>query len=81
MLDDKRQLPEGRDVTEPVYGAPARWIRPLDQDRAAITGATIVTPTEVLATHLLEVIKRSFGRLLTLKSLRRIHKNIAIRLI
>ncbi|MGR3480055.1 flagellar biosynthesis protein FlhA [Salipiger marinus] len=72
MLDDKRQLPEGRDVTEPVYGAPARWIRPLDQDRAAITGATIVTPTEVLATHLLEVIKRNFGRLLTLKSLRRI---------
>ncbi|WP_417718780.1 flagellar biosynthesis protein FlhA [Salipiger sp.] len=70
--DGKGKLPEGRDVTEPVYGAPARWIRPTDQDRAAMTGATIVTPTEVLATHLLEVIKRNFGRLLTLKSLRRI---------
>ena len=65
-------LPGGRDVTEPVYGAPARWIRPEDQEKAAITGATIVTPTEVLATHLLEVIRRNFGRLLTLKALRRL---------
>ncbi|MBR9837575.1 MAG: flagellar biosynthesis protein FlhA [Rhodobacteraceae bacterium] len=72
MPEDQGRLPAGRDVTEPVYGAPARWIRPEDQDRAAITGATIVTPTEVLATHLLEVIKRNFGRLLTLKSLRRL---------
>ena len=70
--DDKTRLPSGRDVTEPVYGAPARWIKPQDQDRAAITGATIITPTEVLATHLLEVIKRNFGRLLTLKALRRL---------
>ncbi|KHQ52463.1 MULTISPECIES: flagellar biosynthesis protein FlhA [Mameliella] len=65
-------LPNGKDVTEPVYGAPARWIRPEDQDKAAITGATIVAPTEVLATHLLEVIRRNFGRLLTLKALRRL---------
>lgn len=65
-------LPNGKDVTEPVYGAPARWIRPEDQEKAAITGATIVAPTEVLATHLLEVIRRNFGRLLTLKALRRL---------
>ena len=72
MPDDHASLPGGRDVTEPVYGAPARWINPEHRDRAALTGATIVTPTEVLATHLLEVIKRNFGRLLTLKSLRRL---------
>ncbi|WGW04638.1 flagellar biosynthesis protein FlhA [Tropicibacter oceani] len=72
MPEDRGALPAGHDVTEPVYGAPARWIRPEDQERAAITGATIVTPTEVLATHLLEVIRRNFGRLLTLKSLRRL---------
>ncbi|WP_425097728.1 flagellar biosynthesis protein FlhA [Tropicibacter sp. S64] len=72
MPEDRSSLPAGQDVTEPVYGAPARWIRPEDQERAAITGATIVTPTEVLATHLLEVVRRNFGRLLTLKSLRRL---------
>lgn len=65
-------LPSGQDVTEPVYGAPARWIRPEDQERASITGVTIVTPAEVLATHLLEVIRRNFGRLLTFKTLRRL---------
>lgn len=70
--EDSGSLPSGRDVTEPVYGAPARWIRPEDQERAAITGVTIVSPAEVLATHLLEVIRRNFGRLLTFKALRRL---------
>lgn len=65
-------LPSGQDVTEPVYGAPARWLKPEQQDQAAMAGATIVTPTEVLATHLLEVIRRNFGRLLSLKTLRRL---------
>jgi len=65
-------LPDGEDTTEPVYGAPARWIAPADQENAAVSGVTIVTPTEILATHLLEVVKRNFSRLLTLKSLRRL---------
>lgn len=66
------ELPAGNDVNEPVYGAPARWISPKDQETAAMSGATIVSPPEILATHLLEVIKQNFARLLTLKSLRRL---------
>lgn len=62
----------GEDVKEPVYGAPARWIAPQDQDQAALTGLTTVQPTEVLATHLLETIKKNFPRLLTLRALRRL---------
>lgn len=65
-------LPSGEDVKEPVYGAPARWINPSDQEEVALAGVTIVTPAEVLATHLLEVIKKNFSRLLTRKSLRRL---------
>jgi len=65
-------LPPGDDVDEPVYGAPARWIAPEDQDGVALQGGTVVTPTEVLATHLLEVMKRNFGRLLSMKALRRL---------
>ena len=72
LPDAPDSLPAGTDVTEPVYGAPARWITPKDQDSAAVQGATIVTPPEILATHLLEVIKQNFARLLTLKSLRRL---------
>ncbi len=69
-------LPAGKDTTEPVYGAPARWINTKDQETAALAGITLVTPTEILATHLLEVVKRNFSRLLTLKSLRRLLKEM-----
>jgi flagellar biosynthesis protein FlhA len=65
-------VPSGEDVKEPVYGAPARWIDGATQDSVALSGTTLVTPTEVLATHLLETIKRNFPRLLTLKSMRRV---------
>jgi flagellar biosynthesis protein FlhA len=61
----------GLDVKEPVYGAPARWIAPADEEDAALGGLTIVGPAEVLATHLLEVLKRNFARLLSLRGLRR----------
>ncbi|MEZ5752452.1 MAG: flagellar biosynthesis protein FlhA [Paracoccaceae bacterium] len=64
--------PAGIDVREPVYEAQARWIAPADAEAAALSGLTVVSPAEVLATHLLEVIKANFARLLTLRSLRRI---------
>ncbi len=76
MLDAAGQVPEsapaGERVTEPVYGAPARWIPEATQETAALSGCTLVAPTEVLATHLLEVIRRNLSRLLTMKSLRRL---------
>ncbi len=69
--EDRSALPRGTDTVEPVYGAPARWINNKDRETAVLAGVTLVTPTEILATHLLEVVKRNFSRLLTLKSLRR----------
>ena len=62
----------GEDVNEPVYGAPARWIAPEDQESAVIEGLTTVWPAEVLATHLLEIIKRNLPRLLSHKAMRRL---------
>ncbi len=62
----------GEDVKEPVYKAPARWIDAARQEDASIGGTTVVSPVEVLATHLLEVLKSNFARLLTFKSLNRI---------
>jgi len=72
LLSDGVDAPQGQDVREPVYGAPARWIRPDDQETAALSGLTVVTPVEVLATHMLEVMKSNLARLLTLKGLRRL---------
>jgi len=69
--DGAIDLPEGEETSEPVYGAPARWIDPRDRERAGLAGMTVVTPSEVLATHLLEVIKRNLSRLMTFKTLQR----------
>ncbi|UWQ13753.1 flagellar biosynthesis protein FlhA [Aliiroseovarius sp. M344] len=65
-------LPDGEDIKEPVYGAPARWISDDAQEEAALSGCAVIAPTEVLATHLLEVMKRNFPRLLGFKALRRL---------
>lgn len=72
LPDGRAEAPAGDDVREPVYGAPARWIRPEDQEAAALSGLTVVSAAEVLATHLLEVLKANLARLLTLKGLRRL---------
>jgi flagellar biosynthesis protein FlhA len=72
LLNEATPAPDGLDAREPVYGAPARWIRPDQQEDAALSGLTVVSPTEVLATHLLEVLKANLSRLLTLRGLRRL---------
>lgn len=72
LLSDGVPAPEGEDVREPVYGAPARWIRPELQEDAVLAGLTVVSPAEVLATHLLEVLKSNLSRLLSLRGLRRL---------
>ncbi len=72
LLNDNTPSPDGLDVKEPVFGAPARWILPAMQEEAAIAGLPVIAPAEVLATHLLEVLKSSLPRLLNLKTLRKL---------
>ncbi|MEM9043680.1 MAG: flagellar biosynthesis protein FlhA [Pseudomonadota bacterium] len=73
LLNDENALaPPGDDVKEPVYGAPARWIAPEDQESAALTGLPVITPIEVVATHLLETIKENFARLFSRRALRKL---------
>ena len=72
VQDDTTFQITGESVKEPVYQAPARWIDPAQQENATLSGTTVVSPVEVLATHLLEVLKSNFARLLTFKSLHRI---------
>ena len=72
LLADGVPAPPGLDVREPVFGAPARWIIPDDQEAAALSGLTTVSPAEVLSTHLLETIRGNLSRLLSLRGLRRL---------
>ena len=68
---DTEELP-GEVVKEPVYGAPAKWIDRAQEDELAVNGYTVVAPGEVLATHLLEVIKSNFSKLFGLRSLQKL---------
>ncbi|WEF24202.1 flagellar biosynthesis protein FlhA [Paracoccus sp. S3-43] len=61
----------GDAVREPVYLSPARWIDRDAQDDAATQGATVVTPMEVLSTHLMEVVRANLSSLLTLSAMQR----------
>lgn len=72
LLSNGVEAPAGIDVSEPVYGAAARWLPADRQEDAALAGLTVVSPTEVLATHLLEVIRGNLARLLSLRGLRRL---------
>ncbi len=72
LNDPSMPPPDGRDVKEPVYGAAARWIEPKQQEEASLLGLSVVTPTEVVATHLLEVLKQNFSRLFSRRTLRKL---------
>lgn len=72
LPDESAAAPDGRDVAEPVYGAPARWVPAARQEEAALMGLTVISPVEVVATHLLEIVKQSFGRLFSRRALRKL---------
>lgn len=62
---------EGDAVTEPVYDAPARWLLAPRQHDAVLLGLTVVTPMEVLSTHLMEIARASLPALMSLGALQR----------
>ena len=71
LLPDNQHVEiEGQDFDEPVYAAPARWVARDQQDSAHNSGLTCVEPAEILATHVLEVLKNNYANLITLRSLR-----------
>ena len=69
---EHKDFPEipGENTQEPVYSAPARWVLKEHQDELMMLGVPTVEVTEVLATHLLEVVQANFTKLLTRRSLR-----------
>ena len=72
LSENGAAAPGGRSVQEPVYGAPARWIDRQYQEEAALKGFSVITPTEVVATHLMEVVKQCFGRLFSRRAMRKL---------
>ena len=66
LMEDK-QLPhlQGERVKEPVYKADARWLPNSKKQELAAAGVPAIEATEVLATHMLEVIQNNFSLVFT----------------
>jgi flagellar biosynthesis protein FlhA len=74
--DVDEEMP-GIDTIEPAFGLPALWIVPEDQERAQFAGYTVVDLPTVLATHLIEVIKRHAPEFLGRQEAQRLIDNFA----
>jgi flagellar biosynthesis protein FlhA len=67
---------QGVETKEPTYGLPALWINKNVKERAENVGYTVVEPTAVLATHIVEVIKANAHKLLTRKDVNNLIENL-----
>ncbi|NOX36582.1 MAG: flagellar biosynthesis protein FlhA [Calditrichaeota bacterium] len=67
---------EGIPVTEPAFGLPAVWIRPEQKQAAELAGYTVVEPSAVLSTHLMEVIRRNADKLLGRQEVKQLLDNL-----
>lgn len=56
---------QGIATTDPAYGSPALWIDEPTKDQALILGYTVVEPGAVMATHLLETVRKHADEILT----------------
>ncbi|AUH33763.1 flagellar biosynthesis protein FlhA [Paracoccus tegillarcae] len=61
----------GAVVREPVYGSPARWLPTDQQEEASMAGATVVSPMEIISTHLMEVVRSNLAALMTMAAMQR----------
>ncbi len=55
---------DGDPAKDPVFGTPARWILPRDQELAEALGCTVVDHATIMATHLGEVVRTHADQLL-----------------
>ena len=63
-----RRTVEGIETVEPIYGHPALWILEANQQQARDAGyGTVVSPDDVLITHLEDIVKRHGAELLSLQ--------------
>ncbi|MBI1308786.1 MAG: flagellar biosynthesis protein FlhA [Proteobacteria bacterium] len=56
---------EGKLTTEPTFGLPAKWINESQREAAQFNGYTVVDNSNVIVTHLTEVVKDNLADLLT----------------
>ncbi|MFN3820788.1 MAG: flagellar biosynthesis protein FlhA [bacterium] len=69
---------KGIPTREPTYGLPALWISPAEREKAENLGWTVVEPSAVLVTHLVDVIKRHAHKIFTREEAKRLIDNLKL---
>ncbi len=70
---------KGIATTEPAFGLPALWIEERQRERAQLAGYTVVDPSTVVATHLVEKIKLFLHELLSRQDVQKLVENLSKR--
>ncbi len=66
----------GVEVVEPAFGLPAIWIDPEQRHEAELAGYTVVETSAVLATHLMELIRKNADKLLGRQEVKQLLDNL-----
>lgn len=67
---------KGIPTVEPAFGLPAIWILEDQREEAELKGYTVVTPSAVLSTHLIEIIKKHADKLLGRQEVKQLLENM-----
>jgi flagellar biosynthesis protein FlhA len=66
----------GIDTVEPAFSRPAKWIEESVRERAELMGYSVVEPSAVLITHLMEVVRDHSYELLTRQQVHQLLDNL-----
>ena len=66
----------GLPTTDPAFGLQSFWITLPEKEKAEMTGYTVVDCISVLTTHLQEVLKRNFDKILTRQDVKQLLENM-----
>ncbi len=67
---------QGIDTVEPAFGLPALWIAEQQKEQAEMNGYTVVESPAVLATHLMEILKRHAYEILSRQDVQTLINNV-----
>jgi flagellar biosynthesis protein FlhA len=72
-----RHLIEGQSTLEPAFGIPALWVRSEQADAARSAGYTVVDASNVIGTHLMELIRRHAHELFSRQDAKKLLDRVA----
>lgn len=66
----------GIPTTDPAFGMPSCWVTHDEKERAEMLGHTVVDSISVLATHLQEMLKKNFDKILSRQEVKQLLENL-----